>query len=153
PNIRAAIEQLHKGVIGRVYMARGMAYKLRPGFGKLPLGKPPAGLNTELWFGPAPVKNYAIKLKAGQWHSLWDYGNGEIGNQGVHQMDIIRWGLRLDEHASRVQSMGGNLVHLGDQETPAVQTATFQYKGRDVLVDFAVRDWYTPCEGGIGDTY
>jgi predicted dehydrogenase len=153
PKIREAIEQLHRGVIGRVYMARGMAYKVRAGIGKLPRGNPPAGLDADQWFGPGPVKDFAIKLKANQWHSLWDYGNGEIGNQGVHQMDVIRWGLKLDEHPSRVQSMGGVFVHKDDQETPAVQTATFAYRDRDVLVDFAVRDWYTPCEAGIGDTY
>ena len=153
PNIRLAIEQLHKGAIGRVYMARGMAYKLRGGIGQLPLGQPPAGLNVDRWFGPAAVKNYAAKLKAHQWHCLWDYGNGEIGNQGVHQMDIIRWGLKLDEHPSRVQSMGGTFVHKDPQETPAVQSASFEYRNRDVLVEFAIRDWYTPCEAGIGDTY
>ncbi|MCS6849814.1 MAG: Gfo/Idh/MocA family oxidoreductase [Gemmataceae bacterium] len=153
PNIRQAIEQLHKGVIGRVYMARGMAYKVRPSLGKIPTGQPPASLNLDRWCGPAPLNNYAVKLKAGQWHCLWDYGNGEIGNQGVHQMDIIRWGLKLDEHPSKVQSMGGLYVNKGDQQTPGVQVASFQYRNRDLLVDFAVRDWYTPCEGGIGDQY
>jgi predicted dehydrogenase len=153
PKIREGIELLHQGAIGRVYMARGMAYKLRRGIGPLPTGKPPAGLDVDQWFGPTPVKDFAVKLRPYQWHSLWDYGNGEIGNQGVHQMDVIRWGLKLDEHPCRVQSMGGVFVHKGDQETPAVQTATFQYKDRDLLVDFAVRDWYTPCEAGIGDMF
>ncbi len=153
PRIREGIEQLHKGVIGQVYMARGMAYKIRQGVGKLPLGKPPEGLDLDKWCGPAPLRNFAVRPKAYQWHSQWDYGNGEIGNQGVHQMDVIRWGLKLDEHPSRVQSMGGSFVHKENQETPAVQTATFQYRNRDVLVDFAVRDWYTPTEAGIGDTF
>jgi predicted dehydrogenase len=153
PKIREGIEKLHKGAIGRVYMARGMAYKVRNAIGKIPTGKPPAGLDTDRWFGPAPVKDYAVRLNAAQWHSLWDYGNGEIGNQGVHQMDVIRWGLQLDQHPNRVQSMGGSYVHKADQQTPTVQTATFQYPGRDILVDFAVRDWYTPCEAGIGDRY
>jgi predicted dehydrogenase len=153
PRIREGIGLLHRGAIGRVYMARGMAYKLRRGIGKLPRGQPPAGLDAGRWFGPAPVKDYAVKLKAYQWHSLWDYGNGEIGNQGVHQLDVIRWGLKLDEHPERIQSMGGTFVHKDDQETPAVQTATFRWNQRDVLVEFAVRDWYTPCEAGIGDTY
>ena len=133
-------------------MARGMAYKVRPNM-KLSLGKPPEGLNLEQWCGPAPLRNFAVRPKAYQWHSLWDYGNGEIGNQGVHQMDIIRWGLKLDEHPSRVQSMGGTFVHKGDQQTPTEQTASFQYRRGDVLVDFAVRGWYTPCEAGIGDTF
>jgi predicted dehydrogenase len=153
PKIREGIEVLHKGAIGRVYMARGMAYKVRQGVGALPTGKPPAGVNRERWCGPAPLRDFAVRPKAYQWHSLWDYGNGEIGNQGVHQMDVIRWGLQLQDHPSRVQSMGGIFVHKGAQETPTTQTASFQYRGRDVLVDFAVRDWYTPCEAGIGDTF
>ncbi len=150
--IREGIEQLHKGVIGRVYMARGMAYKTRQDL-KLTSGKPPAGLDLNQWCGPAPVRNFAVKPRGFQWHSLWNYGNGEIGNQGVHQMDVIRWGMQLDEHPSRIQSMGGTYVHKGDQETPGVQTATFQYKDRDILVDFAVRDGYTPTEAGMGDAY
>lgn len=153
PKIREGIEQLHKGIIGRVYMARGMAYKVRQGMNKLARGKAPADLNLDGWCGPAPLQDFAVKPKGYQWHSMWNYGNGEIGNQGVHQMDIIRWGLRLNEHPSRVQSMGGIFVHKGDQETPAVQNATFQYREPEVLVDFAVRDWYTPCEAGIGDAY
>jgi predicted dehydrogenase len=153
PKIQEAIERLHKGVIGRVYMARGMAYKVRQGIGKIATGKPPAGVNVDRWFGPAPLRDYAVRLRAHQWHSLWDYGNGEIGNQGVHEMDVIRWGLKLDEHPRRVQSMGGVFVHKDAQETPPVQTASFQYRNPDLFADFAVRDWYTPCEGGIGDTY
>src|SRR5262249_25961053 len=118
PKIREAIDQLHKGVIGRVYMARGMAYKVRRGVGKVPAGKAPAGLTAAGWFGPAPVRQLAVRLRGYQWHSLWDYGNGEIGNQGVHEMDVIRWGLRLDEHPTRVQSMGGSFVNKDGQETP-----------------------------------
>ncbi len=153
PLIREGIEKLHKGAIGRVYMARGMAYKVRPGVPKFAAGKAPAGVNLDLWCGPAPLRDFAAKPKSYQWHSLWNYGNGEIGNQGVHQMDMIRWGMKLDEHPSRVQSMGGLYVNKGGQETPGIQNATFQYRNSDVLVDFAVRDWYTPTEAGMGDTF
>jgi predicted dehydrogenase len=87
------------------------------------------------------------------WHYLWDYGNGEIGNQGVHQLDIMRWGLGLNTHPTRVQSMGGHYIHDADQETPNTQVASYQYEGRKLLLQFEVRPWITNFEAGIGDLY
>jgi len=87
------------------------------------------------------------------WHFLWDYGNGEIGNQGVHQLDIMRWGLGLDTHPSLIQSCGDCFVHRDDQQTPNVQLAAFQYAGRKLLLQFEVRPWFTNHEAGIGESY
>jgi predicted dehydrogenase len=150
--IREAIAKLQAGVIGRVYMARGIAFKIRAG-GRKVVEPVPSGMHWDLWLGPAPEEPYN-KMCVGRWRFLKNYGNGEIGDQGVHQFDIIRWGLGLDVHPSRVQSMGARLVHPDDDEdTPGDQVAAFEYEGKNVLVTFEVRDWYTNSEAGMGIEY
>ncbi len=151
PKIREGIEKLHQGVIGRVYLARGVAFKRRAG-GRNQIGDPPPGMHWDLWLGPAPLAPYN-KLAIYRWRFLKEYGNGEIGDQGVHQLDVIRWGLKLDTHPSHVQSMGGNLVHDDDEDTPTNQVFACQYAGRRLLVTFETRNWYTNSEAGMGIQY
>ncbi len=153
PAMHQGIRKLREGVIGEVYMARGMAYKWRESIGRIREEPVPKGVNYELWVGPAPMQPFSRQRFHIYWHYLWDFGNGEIGNQGIHQLDIIRWGLGLDMHPTRVQSMGGRYVHKDDQETPNTQLASFEYAGRDLLVQFEVRHWMTNFEAGIGEVY
>jgi len=153
PAMQEGMRKLREGVIGEVYMARGMAYKWRDSIGRIREEPVPPGVHYDLWVGPAPMKPFARQRFHIFWHYLWDYGNGEIGNQGIHQLDILRWGLGLDTHPSLVQSMGGVFVHRDSQETPNTQVASFQYKGRGVLVQFDVRHWMTNHEAGIGEVY
>jgi predicted dehydrogenase len=153
PNIREAVQQLKKGVIGKVYMARGIAYKFRPSRGPMVESPPPETLDWNEWVGPAPEQPYA-ELKHRGWHQLWDFGNGEIGNQGIHQLDMMRWGLGIDTHPNRVQSMGGRFVHEDEGlETPNCQIFAFQYDDRNLLMQFEVRHWYTNHEAGMGDVF
>jgi predicted dehydrogenase len=153
PAMQEGVRKLREGVIGEVYMARGMAYKWRGSIGRIKEEPVPPGVHYDLWVGPAPLKPFARQRFHIYWHYLWDYGNGEIGNQGVHQLDIMRWGLGLDTHPSRIQSMGGHYVHDADQETPNTQVASFQYEGRKLLLQFDVRPWITNFEAGIGELY
>ncbi len=152
PNIVEAIEQLKKGVIGRVYMARGIAYKKRRGFRQIREAPVPKGLDWDMWQGPAPYRPYARERHRG-WHLLFDYGNGDIGNQGVHELDIIRWGLGLDEHPVKIASMGGVWVDRGAQQYPQIQAVMYEWKDRDVLVTFETRSGYTNPEAGMGKEY
>jgi predicted dehydrogenase len=161
PNIVEAIQQLHAGVIGRPYMARGVAYKYRGPVAKLPKAGPgeaqPKEFDFDLWLGPSAKVPYSAerrKLSSGNgWHLLWEYGNGEIGNQGVHELDIMRWGLKLDAHPSKTVSFGGSIVHVDDQPTPQVQGIMYQYAGRDVHLSFETRGGFTNDEAGMGTTY
>jgi len=153
PAMHEGVQKLREGVIGEVYMARGMAYKWRASIGRIKEEPVPPGVHYDLWVGPAPMKPFARQRFHIYWHYLWDYGNGEIGNQGVHQLDIMRWGLGLDTHPSRIQSMGGHYVHDADQQTPNTQVASFQYEGRKLLLQFDVRPWITNFEAGIGELY
>lgn len=153
PNIREGLQRLRDGVIGDVYMARGISYKFRPSRGPMEEIPVPETLDWDKWVGPAPKQSYAL-LKRNGWHQLWDFGNGEIGNQGIHQLDMIRWGLGIDTPPNKVQSMGGRFVHTDEGlQTPNVQLFAFTYDDRDLLLQFEVRHWYTNHEAGMGDEF
>jgi predicted dehydrogenase len=152
PNIIEAINQLKNGVIGRVYIARGIAYKKRQGFQQINFTPVPAGLNWDMWQGPAPYSKYAKERHRG-WHLIFDYGNGDLGNQGVHELDIIRWGLDLNRHPNKIASIGGVYVDRGEQEYPQVHSTMYQWEGRDVMVSFETRSGFTNAEGGMGKEF
>ncbi|MCC6820941.1 MAG: Gfo/Idh/MocA family oxidoreductase, partial [Verrucomicrobia subdivision 3 bacterium] len=88
-----AIQQLKNGLIGEVYLARGLCFKRRPSIGHTPPEPVPAGVHYDLWTGPAPAHPFTKNRFHYNWHWFWEYGNGDLGNQGVHQVDIARWGL------------------------------------------------------------
>jgi len=142
-----AIRLLREGVIGNVYMAKGLCFKRRVSIGRSPDGPVPAGVNYDMWLGPAPLRPFNPNRFHYNWHWFWDYGNGDIGNQGVHELDVARWGLHQTGLPSSVFSDGGKFVYDDDQETPNTQLATFNY-GKLRLV-FEVRGLLTHSEGSI----
>ncbi len=150
-SVRRAIQALHDGVIGEVYMARGLCFKPRDAFPKFPDSDPPPGLHYDLWLGPAAWQPYNEGKTHYVWHWHWNTGNGDIGNQGPHQFDIARWGLGEPGHPVKVQSSGGYYA-FGDictQETANTQTAVFEYADGKIL-QFEVRGLYTGGEAGLG---
>ena len=142
------IKLLHEGVIGKVYLAKGLCYKRRKSIGRKPdLPTPPPGVDWDKFLGPAPIRPFNELRFAYNWHWFWDTGNGDIGNQGVHEMDIARWGLGKSELPKSVYSFGGKFVYDDAQETPNTQTAIFDYG--DVQMEFEVRGLLTPDEGKL----
>ena len=152
PNIVEGIQKLKAGVIGKVYLARGIAYKARPSVGVLKEEPTPAGLDWNAWQGPAPNRPYA-KLRHRSWHLLFDYGNGDIGNQGVHELDLMRWALDLKTHPKKIMAMGGSYIHKDAQQYPQVHTVNYEYEGRDLLMTFETRAGWTNTEAGMGAEY
>jgi len=148
-SIREAMEKLEEGVIGDVYMARGLCYKWRNTIGRKSAEQPPKEVDYNLWLGPAPARRYTRNRFHYNWHWHWDYGNGDIGNQGVHQMDVARWGLGVDL-PTKAQSMGGHFMFEDDQETPNSLVTTFEYPDEEKMLVFEVRHWMTNAEGEIG---
>lgn len=144
--IKEAVQLLREGVIGDVYMAKGLCYKRRDTIGKAPEEPVPAGVHYDLWTGPAPLRPFTSNRFHYQWHWQWMYGNGDIGNQGVHQLDVARWGLGV-KLPTKVQSMGGHFMFDDDQETPNTQVCAFLYPEDKKLLTFEVRHWDTPSEG------
>jgi predicted dehydrogenase len=143
-----AMQLLHDGAIGKVYMAKGLCYKRRKSIGHKPDEKTPLGLDWDKFLGPAPLRPYNELRFRYNWHWFWDTGNGDIGNQGIHEMDIARWGLGR-ALPTAVVSTGGKfgVPPEDDQETPNTQTATFDYG--DAQLVFEVRGNLTGGEGGL----
>jgi len=128
PVITEAIEKLKGGAIGTVRYARSWYNNRRPSIGH---GKPaeiPAWLNWTLWQGPAPEKPFVDNVVHYNWHWKWHWGNGELGNNGVHGLDVARWGLGV-EFPIRVTSGGGKYRHDDDQETPDTHVVSFNFPG------------------------
>lgn len=147
PGVQEAIRKLREGVIGEVYMAKGLCYKWRDSIGKAGGPQPiPREVHYDLWVGPAPKKPLMRKRLHYDWHWFWDTGNGDIGNQGVHEMDMARWGLGV-KLPRRIQSMGGHYMFDDDKETPNTQIAVFEYPEEGKLLQFEVRHWITNHEG------
>ena len=147
---RAVVEQLRAGLIGDVYMARGMCYKRRDTIGRKPEAPVPAGVHYDLWLGPAPEHAFTQNRFHYNWHWFWDYGNGDLGNQGVHQVDMARWGLGVN-YPTKVSAIGGHFMFDDDQETPNTLSASFEFddSGKKKIMTFEVRHWITNHEAGI----
>jgi len=104
--IRKAIQLLREGVIGNIYMARALVFGNRPSIGFKQPEDPPSYLHWDLWLGPAKNRPFHRNLVHYNWHWFWDFGNGEMGNNGSHQMDVARWGLGKGM-PSKIFSTGG----------------------------------------------
>jgi predicted dehydrogenase len=153
--VRQAMEQLKTGVIGETYMARGLCYKWRDTIGKAPVQPVPAGVDYNLWMGPAPEHEFTKNRFHYNWHWNWWYGNGDIGNQGVHQIDVARWGMGLG-FPNKVSAMGGHFMFDDDQQTPNDLSCSFQFDlpdGKRRMITFEVRHWITNHEAEIGTGY
>ena len=141
-----AMQLLREGVIGQVYHARGLCYRRRFSIGHTPDEPVPPGLDWDRFLGPAQLRPYSRNRFAYNWHWFWETGNGDIGNQGIHEMDIALWGLGRGGWPKTVLSSGGKYVWKDDQETANTQTAVFDYG--DAMITFEVRNLPTPTEGG-----
>lgn len=149
PGMRQAIEFVRSGKIGEVKLARGLCYKRRKEIGPKGTYPIPATVDYNLWTGPAPMKPLTRKNLHYDWHWMWDYGNGDLGNQGIHQMDIARWGLGVDDIGTGVVSYGGRLGYEDAGETANTQVSIHEYAGGKRLV-FEVRGLETPKLRDVG---
>jgi len=130
------------GQYGKLLVSRGLCYKSRKSIGEKPESPAPAELDFNLWLGPVQVRPHHANLVPYNWHWFWDFGNGDIGNQGVHQMDIARWMIPNAKWPRSVISLGGRLGYKDQGETPNTQMSVMDYG--DTLLIFEVRGLNTP---------
>lgn len=129
--------EIASGKRGKLEIALGTCHKRRESIGFKKTTTPPSELDFDLWTGPAPKEDFHENLVHYNWHWFWNYGNGDIGNQGVHQMDIARWMIPGAVWPKRVVSIGGRFGYEDQGQTANTQLAIFDY-GESLLV-FDVR--------------
>ena len=141
------LRDVAEGKKGRLLVSRGTCFKRRGSIGFKEPGDPPQGLDFDIWLGPAPKQPYHGNLVHYNWHWFWDTGNGDIGNQGVHQMDHARWMIPNATLPKSVLSVGGRFGYEDQGQTPNTQITMFDY-GETTLL-FEVRG--LPTQGGVGN--
>ncbi|MBS0202491.1 MAG: Gfo/Idh/MocA family oxidoreductase [Planctomycetes bacterium] len=151
PGMREAIAFLHNGGIGEVKLARGLCYKPRGSIGPRGNYDVPASVNYDLWSGPAQMHPLTRPRFHYDWHWQWDYGNGDLGNQGIHQMDIARWGLNEMNLGESIRSYGGRFAYVDAGETANTQVSIHEFQNGKRLV-FEVRGLKTEplMEASVG---
>jgi predicted dehydrogenase len=124
-----AIERVRGGAIGEVLVAKAWNSQARRSIGKSKPAQPPPQLDFDLWLGPAPEVPYRSNLLPGIWRWWYDFGCGDIGNDGVHDIDVACWGLGALTHPDRIVCLGGKSFFDDDQQFPDTQYAVFEYAG------------------------
>jgi len=146
-NIAAAFAWLREGHLGRIRVAHATCYKPRPSIGRTEGPQPvPPRVDYDLWCGPAPREPLRRNKLHYDWHWVWPTGNGDLGNQGIHQMDLARWALGEAALSPRILSVGGRLGYADDGTTPNTQIVLHDYPAAPLL--FEVRG--LPAKPGAG---
>jgi predicted dehydrogenase len=148
PGMQAMIHYLHDGKIGNVTVARGLCYKRRGSIGPKGTYEVPHSIDYNMWSGPAPLLPLTRPKFHYDWHWQWPYGNGDLGNQGIHQMDLARWGLGVNTLCQSVYSYGGRFGYTDAGDTANTQVVVHDYGDRSLV--FEVRGLPTPAYKGAG---
>jgi predicted dehydrogenase len=131
PCAQEAIRHLREGKIGEVLVAKAWNSQKRGSIGRSQPSEPPPQLDYDLWVGPAPMVPYRSNLLPGIWRWWYDFGCGDIGNDGVHDIDVALWGLGVTTHPSTAACLGGKCFFDDDQQFPDTQYAVFEYAAQD----------------------
>ncbi len=152
--VAEAMQRLHEGEIGEILVAKAWNSQKRRSIGHSIPSDPPVHLDFDTWLGPAPVVPYRKNLLPSVWRWWRNFGCGDIGNDGVHDIDVAAWGMRFDSHPTKVSCHGGKHFFDDDQEFPDTQYAIFEYpldgkpNGRKQQLIFEQRDWSPYTQDG-----
>lgn len=144
--LQNGIRRLREGAIGEILVAKAWNSQRRQNIGHKKPSDPPAGFDYDLWVGPAPMRPFQANCHHYTWHWWYDFGTGDIGNDGIHELDIAAWGLNLDTHPTKVAGHGSKMFFDDDQQFPDTQYVTFEYpaegeSGRKRLLIYEHRIW------------
>ena len=154
--IMAGIQLLREGVIGEVFQAKAWNIQRRPGVGRGQQISPPAAFDYEKWLGPVPAVPYHDTFMSG-WNWQPEFGTGEIGNDGIHDLDYARWGLGVDTHPTFISAAGGRYLYHNGSPFADTQQVCFEYApdgtGNKKLLMYEQRLWSTNyphnCDSGV----
>ena len=150
PSIQDALAWVNEGHLGEIQLARGLCYKPRQSIGRVEgAQKIDPAVDYDLWCGPAPNKPLMRKRLHYDWHWVFDTGNGDLGNQGIHQMDIARWALGEAALPKHTISVGGRFGYVDDGNTPNTQFVYHDYERAPLL--FEVRGLPRDAEAQAGE--
>jgi len=139
------IAAVQSGDYGKLLVSKGYCCKARWSIGVKPIEAPPANLDFKLWLGPAPDQPYHGNLVHYNWHWFWDFGNGDTGNQGVHEMDVARWAIPGATLPTRIWSLGGRFGYEDQGQTPNTQLTAMEFG--DVTLLFETRGLVNKHDG------
>ena len=156
--VRRAMQLLRDGAIGEILVAKAWNSQLRRSIGKAQPTDPPAHLDFDLWVGPAPMVAYRSNLLHATWRRFLAFGTGDIGNDGVHDIDIAWWGLGVETHPTTVAAIGGKYFFDDDQQFPDTQYVVCEYassSGRRKQLVYEQRLWSPYVQEGYenGDAF
>jgi len=141
--VRAVTRLLNEGRLGKVYRAQVNITKPRGSIGRTAESPVPPGVHWDLYLGPTPYRPFSLNHFHYGWHFFWDTSTTDIGNTGVHHLDLARWGLGKRVHPVKVHSAGGFYVWDAEQETPNFQAATIEYADGSII-DLTINNVYGP---------
>ncbi len=145
---RSAVHYVHSEEFGPVYRVKAVVYRGRGSIGHVQESSIPNGVNWDLFLGPAPYRAFNLNRFHYGWHYFWDTSTTEVGANGVHIMDTVRWALNKKVHPVKIHCVGGLFADDTDQETPNVQNSSFEYAD-GTLVELEVTTHYSPPFGGV----
>jgi predicted dehydrogenase len=148
PRTRSAVQFLQSGEFGPLYRAKAVVYRGRTSIGKSQESSIPEGVHWDLFLGPAPYRVFSLNRFHYGWHYFWDTATTEVGNNGVHAIDVVRWGLGKNVHPVKIHCVGGLFADDSDQQTPNVQNASYEYAD-GTLVELEVTTLPSPPFGGV----
>jgi len=144
----AGVEFVRKAAFGAAYRAKAVVYRGRTSIGRVQESSIPAGVNWDLFLGPAPYRAFSLNRFHYGWHYYWDTATSEVGNNGVHAIDVVRWALDKSTHPVKIHCVGGFFADNSEQETPNVQNTSFEYAD-GMLVELEVTTLPSPSFGGV----
>ena len=128
-HVRQAMDRLRQGAIGDVLVSKAWNSQRRGSIGHQKPSDPPSTLDFDLWLGPAPKVPYQSNMLPSIWRWWYDFGAGDIGNDGVHDIDLAQWGLGVETHPSSIVALGGKYFFDDDQQFPDTQYVVYEYPG------------------------
>jgi predicted dehydrogenase len=150
--LKDGIQAVREGAIGEVLVAKAWNSQRRANIGHARPSAPPPGFDYDLWVGPASMRPFRANCHHYTWHWWYDFGTGDVGNDGIHELDLAVWGLGVEGHPRHVAGLGSKMAFDDDQQFPDTQYVTFEFPRvgkRHALLVYEQRIWSPYTQQGF----